>query len=183
MTVFDIIKIYNPRSAKQVPPHHPPPSVLIPCYRYRVDGERLESLVFLNVYTSIKIITTALTQFMCDWWGHEDGSVDYVSEEGFPISAYCIYYLHDTLISTWVEGFTADPGTNPWAMVRPFWACTNVATPNWFTNVCTSSSDVYTSSLPLRCKHDKPQNEYAVLTVPENEEEGSPSFRSRQSYQ
>lgn len=132
MTVFDIIKIYNPRSAKQVPPPH---TLGAHSLLQISGGWRLESLVFLNVYTSIRIITTTLTQFMYDWWGHEDGSVDYVSEEGFPIEAYCIYYLHDTLISTWVEGFTADPGTNPWAMVRPFWACTNVATPNWFTNV------------------------------------------------
>lgn len=38
-----------------------------------------------------------------------------------------------------------------------------------------SDSDVYdyTPSLPLRCK---PQNEYAVLTVPENEEGGSLLF-------
>lgn len=64
MTVFDIIKIYNPRSAKQVPP--PSPTLGAHSLLQISGGWRLESLVFLNVYTSIKIITTALTQFMCD---------------------------------------------------------------------------------------------------------------------
>lgn len=133
MTVFDIIKIYNPRSAKQVPPPFPHPRCSFPV----TDIGWMETGILsiserVHFYKNNNNSTDTIYVWLMRTWRWE---CRLCFGGGFSVEAYCIYYLHDTLISTWVEGFTADPGTNPWAMVRPFWACTNVATPNWFTNV------------------------------------------------
>lgn len=103
---------------------HPTPRPRVHPLLQIFGGWRLYSWVFLNEYTSIKKITTSLTQFV--WlMGPQDGggvidTVNHVSEEGFPnrtTAAYITCMTHLFLLGWKGSRLTQAQILEPWCVL------------------------------------------------------------------